>query len=258
MGGWHVVAHGPAIALVLGMTVPGAWQGTRAQQGAMIEVDLELVLATDVSTSMDRGEKQLQLAGFVAAFRDEAVIAAIRQGRRGRIAVTYVEWGGEGREQVVLPWTSIDGAATSRAFAERLARVSPGRLAYGTALGEALLFCADLFGVADYAGDRRVIDLSGDGFSNRGRPLGQVRREILARGITINGLPLVYKDPGDDETAFPPDQLVRYFVEEVIGGPGAFVQPVHSVDAFPSAIRHKLIREIAGAPAPDRVAEHRP
>ncbi|MBS7536978.1 DUF1194 domain-containing protein [Ancylobacter sonchi] len=258
-----MVVRGTAIALALSiavaaMTVAAPWQGSHAQGGEAVEVDLELVLATDVSTSMDRAEKQLQLAGFVAAFRDGTVIDAIRQGRRGRIAVTYVEWGGEGRERVVLPWTLIEGAAAAHAFADRLAEGSPGRLVYGTAMGEALLFCADLFGSAGYAGDRQVIDLSGDGFSNRGRPLGEARGVILARGITINGLPLVYKDPDDDETAFPPDELVRYFVEEVIGGPGAFVLPVRSVDAFPIAIRQKLIREIAGAPVPGRMAERRP
>ncbi|MBS7542226.1 DUF1194 domain-containing protein [Ancylobacter oerskovii] len=228
-----------------------------AQAGPPMEVDLEL-LATDVSTSMDRGEKKLQLAGFAAAFRDAAVIGAIRQGRRGRIAVTYVEWGGERRAQIVLPWTLIDGAAASVDFADRLARVSPGRLTYGTAMGDALWFCADLFGRGGYAGERRVIDLSGDGLSNRGRALARVRAEVVRRGITINGLPLVYKDAVEDETTFPPDQLIRYFIEEVIGGENAFVEPVRSAEAFPAAVRRKLIREIAGAPRPDRMAESRP
>lgn len=223
-----------------------------AEDTAMpISVDLQLVIASDVSTSMDREEKRLQRDGFVTAFRDRDVVRAVMRGPRRRIAVTYIEWGGEGRQYVVVPWTLIDGPVTAGAFADRLARNFPGRLPFGTAMGEALTFGASLFDTGGFSGERRVIDISGDGKSNKGPPLEIARAAVLARGITINGLPIVYRKPGQDEEDdenFDPAELTDYFFKQVIGGPDAFVLPVSEPVMYPGAIRQKLIREISGGP----------
>ncbi|MFK8253159.1 DUF1194 domain-containing protein [Ancylobacter terrae] len=216
-----------------------------------VPVDVELVIAADVSTSMDRVEKTLQRDGFVAAFRDPEFIRAVARGRLRRIAVTYAEWGGTGRTRVVVPWTVIDGAASAEAFADSLAATFPGRLPGGTAVGEAIAFGTRLFEENEVAGARRVIDISGDGIGNRGTPVEIARRAALVRGITINGLPIVYPRPLDaalgGEENWPPEELVAYYEREVIGGPDAFVEPVAAIDLFADAIRRKLIREVAGA-----------
>ena len=247
--------------------VPEESAALDATQAGDMPVDLELVIASDVSTSMDIEEKRLQRDGFVAAFRSAEVQRAIARGARRRIAVVYVEWGSADRQRVVVPWTLIDSPASAFAFAERLAGTFPGRLTYGTALGNALAFGARLFERNSYEGERWVIDVSGDGMSNRGEPLEVVRREGLARGIVINGLPIVYRDAaetvpfgsvGVDEAAtlslVSNDELVAYFETQVIGGPGAFVVPVKSRAHYAQAIRDKLVREIAGMPAPARQA----
>jgi hypothetical protein len=251
-----------AAAILFGASTPGGLATARAdgraagapglrEPAGRNEVDLELVIASDVSTSMDRQEKALQLGGFIAAFRDAEVQQAIMRGVRGRIAVIYVEWGGEGRQRVVVPWTLIDGPGAAAAFADRLDQTYPGRMTFGTAMGEALEFCTGLFDINGFVGDRRVIDISGDGVSNRGRPLDVARAHALARGITINGLPIVYQEPqhvAGDITVFAPGELTAYFMDEVIGGPDSFMVPITAMDAYSEAIRHKLIREIAGMP----------
>lgn len=249
-----------AAVILLGAGMPAS-SATVGEGG--VAVDVELVIASDVSTSMDREEKALQLGGFIAAFRDPEVQRAIARGVNGRIAVTYLEWGGEARHKVVVPWMLIDGAEAARAFADRLAATSPGRMTFGTAMGDALTFGAGLFGAGGFRGARRVIDISGDGVSNRGQPLALARRSILARGITINGLPIIYRQPSAEEDiagldgAAPssdwlPEELIAYFEDEVIGGPEAFLVPVTSMALYGEAIRHKLIREIAGI-GPDGV-----
>ena len=214
-------------------------------------VDLQLVIASDVSTSMDAEEKQLQLQGFVAAFRDSEVVRAVMRGPRRRIAATYIEWGGEGRQRIVVPWSLIDGPDTAAAFADRLAATYPGRLVFGTAMGEALLFGAGLFPTSGFASERRVIDISGDGKSNKGPPLELARALVLSRDITINGLPIVYDQTwsvGGGNEDFAADDLTEYFLTQVVGGPDAFVVPVSDPEVYRYAIRQKLIREIAGGP----------
>lgn len=225
-------------------------------------VDLELVIASDVSTSMDAQEKRLQRDGFVAAFRSAEVQRAIALGRRQRIAVAYVEWGSADGQRMVVPWTLIDSTEASAAFAERLAATFPGRFPYGTALGDALIFSAEQFERNVYESERRVIDVSGDGMSNRGAPLDLVRQKLLSQGIVINGLPIVYRDPEDglsrEEVAIleptSNEELVAYFETQVIGGPGAFAMPVKSREHYAEAIRIKLLREIAGERTPARHA----
>lgn len=216
-----------------------------------IPVDLELVIALDVSTSMDREERRLQRDGFVAAFRDPEVIHAIQSGPKRRVAVSAMEWAGERRQDVIVDWHLITDAASAADFADALERRIPGRMPMGTAIGSAMLRAATLFGSDDYAGTRRVIDVSGDGINNRGEDPSQARDTLVARGITINGLPIVYKRLLEgvsiqDKDIFPPESLVDYFNDRVIGGPGAFVEPVLGLQQFDDAIRRKLLREIRG------------
>jgi len=218
-------------------------------QSGPTEVDLQLVIASDVSTSMSIGEKQLQLQGFVAAFRDRDVIRSVMRGQHGRIAITYIEWGGEGRQRIVLPWHLVDGPDSARAFADRLDATRPGRLLYGTSMGDALVFGASLFEDSGFASERRVIDISGDGKSNKGAPLEIARAHVVARNITINGLPIIYEKrelATLDIFEFSADDLTHYFETQVIGGPDAFVEPVWKPTMYSQAIRQKLIREISG------------
>src|SRR5262245_31282417 len=160
---------------------------------AQVLVDLELVLAVDVSLSMDLDEQRLQRDGYVAAFRDAEVQKAIQAGILGRIAVTYVEWAGPFSQQVVLPWTLIDSSSAAEKFAERLESQPISRMRM-TSVSGGLTFAAGQFGNG-FTGTRRVIDISGDGPNNSGVPVTPVRDELVSRGIVINGLPIVLK-PG--------------------------------------------------------------
>ena len=215
-------------------------------------VDLQLVIALDVSTSMDLAERKLQRDGFAAAFRQSDVLHAIQQGPNRRIAVTVMEWAGEARQSVVLEWTELADAAGVAAFADRLENRIPGRMARGTAVGSAMLRAAGLFGESPYDGGRRVINISGNGPNNRGPEPAKVRDRLIGHGITINGLPIVYQGPLQAVAATRstgpvlPESLIRYFEANVIGGAGAFVEPVMEIGQFEAAIRRKLIREIRG------------
>lgn len=220
----------------------GAGLAAPAHAGTDQEVDVELVLAVDISQSMDEDEQDVQRRGYVSAIVSEEVGQAIREGLVGRIAVTYVEWGGTEDQQVVVPWQLIDGPASARAFAEVI-RTAPLRTVQRTSISSALAFSAGLFEGNGYAGQRRVIDISGDGPNNQGAHVRTARDLTIARGITINGLPLMLKGPNDWYAV--PD-LDVYYQECVIGGPGAFLVPVRSLDTFAASIRQKLVLEIAG------------
>ncbi len=215
-------------------------------------VDVALVLAVDVSLSMDEGEQRAQRDGYVAALEHPAVLDAIARGRRGRIAVAYVEWGGPASQHVVAPWRVIAGPQDARALADRIA-LAPLRVSRGTSISAALDHAASLFLTAPPA-DRRVIDVSGDGPNNLGGGVEAARDRTLARGIEINGLPLML---GPADPIFSIADLDIYYEECVIGGPAAFVIPVLDVASFAAAIRQKLVLEIAGAPPIDREAPRR-
>jgi hypothetical protein len=210
---------------------------------AQTEVDLELVLAVDVSGSMDMDELDVQREGYVAAFRHPEVISAIRSGPLGSIAVTYVEWAGPQSQATVIPWTLIDGEVAAQAFAKRLSATSRGRYMW-TSISAGLLYAAAAFDSTQFTSPRRVIDISGDGPNNRGSPIEPVRASVTASGITINGLPLVVKRFG---RGYIPN-LDVYYEDCVIGGPGAFLIPVHEMSQFALAVRRKLLLEIAGLP----------
>jgi hypothetical protein len=218
-----------------------AAQGRAAESGA--PVDLELVLAVDISYSMDADEQQVQREGYVSAIVSKPVLDAIALGPIGRIAVAYVEWAGADEQRTVIPWTVIDGPASARAFADRLAS-APLRRAYRTSISGALIHSARLFEGNGFASARQVIDVSGDGPNNQGETVEQVRDEVLERGVVINGLPLMLKRPSF--SMMDVGDLDVYYRDCVIGGPGAFMVPVRSVDQFPAAVRTKLVLEIAG------------
>ncbi len=221
------------------------------------EVDIELVLAVDVSRSMDFDELLLQRDGYAAAFRHPDVIGAVERGLIGRIAVSYVEWAGAGRTRLIVPWTVIAGPEDAHRFAEALQAVPP-RAELGTSISNGIDYARGLFAANDVAGLRRVIDISGDGPNNRGRPVTEARDEALADGIVINGLPLQWKAPIGPYNI---RDLDLYYEDCVIGGAGAFLIPVYETTQFRTAVRRKLILEIAGLPArvqPVQLVEREP
>lgn len=216
-------------------------------------VDLELVLAVDVSGSVDSEEAALQREGYVSALLNPKVRAAIAGGPYGRIAATYVEWAGDTYQRIVVPWTLLDGGSSVEGFASAIAE-SPTMTAQWTSISAAIDYCAGLFADNGYEGVRRVIDVSGDGVNNRGRPVEWARDAAVAAGITINGLPILNDRPNPWGGA-PPVDLDRYYRDHVIGGPAAFLVPAISFDAFADAILSKLLLEISGRVPDTDVAE---
>jgi hypothetical protein len=212
-----------------------------------IPVDLELVLAVDVSLSMDSEEQQLQRDGYISAFRNLELIQAINTGPHGQIAVTYVEWSGENFQRIVVPWTLINGEETARAFTAKLV-AAPVASNYRTSISGALIFATGLFGNNGYRGPK-AIDISGDGANNQGPEVVLAREAAVRRGITINGLPLLFRAATMDSFA----EIMKiddYYQDCVIGGTGAFMIPVRSTFEFGPAIRRKLILEIAQRDVP--------
>lgn len=208
-------------------------------------VDIELVLAVDVSWSMDHDEQLLQRQGYIAAFLHPEVISAIQGGDWGRIAVTYVEWAGSGLQQVQVPWMLIDGRDSAEQFAALLAGAPLARLRR-TSISSALAFSGTLFDRNGYEGFRRVIDMSGDGPNNMGGPVTDERDKLIEAGVTVNGLPIMIRRSSYDPF-FQITNLDVYYEDCVIGGFGAFVVVVKDASEFAEAIRRKLILEIAGA-----------
>lgn len=237
-------------AATLAVIAPAPIVAPRAQPAE--EIDLALVLAVDISFSMDDDEQRLQRLGYVEALRSEDVLGAIRLGLLGRIAVIYVEWAGARAQQVVVPWQVISDRASADAFVSRLAE-APVRRDYRTSISGGIDFSVQQFDQLPARAMRRVIDMSGDGPNNQGRSVTAARDEAVARGITINGLPLMLKEPG----YLGIDHLDIYYEDCVIGGAGAFVVPVRDGSQLVEGIRKKLLMEIAAptaASAPIRPA----
>ncbi|MCF3935936.1 DUF1194 domain-containing protein [Acuticoccus sp. M5D2P5] len=207
-------------------------------------VDVELILAVDVSWSMDLDEQRLQRQGYVEAIQDPNVVAAIQKGDWGRIAVTYVEWAGVGLERTLVPWTIIDGPAAAATFAAELDSAPIGRMRR-TSISSMLTHAATLFD-NDIDGMRRVIDVSGDGPNNMGILVTAARDQLLAQGITINGLPIMIKQTSSGGY-FQLDKLDVYYEDCVIGGFNSFMITVNEKTRLQEAIRRKLILEIANA-----------
>ncbi len=234
-----------AIAGILGVSAPVA-----AQQGGMKRVDLELVLAVDISQSMDQDEHALQRNGYVEAFRHKDVINALVSGPEGRIAVVYMEWAGDFEPIVTIPWTIIDSDKAAHNFADRLEK-EPIFGEQRTSISTALMKATELIEGNDIASHRQVIDVSGDGANNAGPLVEPVRDEVVKRGIVINGLPIMLKAP--TSSMFDIAELDRYYAHCVIGGTGSFLVPVRELAEFKLAIRRKLLLEISGLQPPARI-----
>jgi hypothetical protein len=227
----------PRLADLPGKGAPGA-----------LAVDIELVLSTDISYSMDYDELKLQRDGYVEAIQSPEFLNALKQGMHGKVAVTLVEWAGANDQRAVTPWRLIDSAESARAVAAEMA-AAPVRRAFRTSISGALIFSAGLFEGNGFAGIRRVIDVSGDGTNNQGPLIVPTRDEVIAKGIVINGLPIMLKEPQPNSIDIK--DLDIYYEDCVIGGRGAFVVPMREREKFKDAIRTKLVLEVAGiAPAP--------
>ena len=233
-----ILATGAALAL-----------GAR-QARAEGEVDLALVLAVDVSRSIDEEEARLQREGYRDAMAAPQVVAAITGGPHAAIAVAYVEWAGIQYQRVVIPWTRLGSAADCATWADRLALASRDSMAW-TSLSGALMFSGRVLADCPFSAARRVIDVSGDGVNNSGPPPGPERDRLVADGVVINGLPIVNERPNFGR--MPEANLEPYYREHVIGGDGAFLIVAKDFDQFGLAIRRKLITEIAGLAQPFRV-----
>ncbi len=226
------------LAVVLLMAAAPAWAGKAK------DVDLELVLAVDVSGSIDDEEARLQREGFAAALTNPHIVRAIKSGSLGRVAVMYVEWSGLDRHRIVVEWTVIENESDARDFAEDIAGASVFRgqwTSISSMIDQGLKYLDE----NEYAGARRVIDISGDGENNNGDPVLGARDRAVAAGVTINGLPIVNDRVGPNGMA-PSPALDVYYRDCVIGGPGAFMVVARGFNDFARAIRRKLFLELSG------------
>jgi hypothetical protein len=210
------------------------------------DVDLLLVLAADVSRSIDAAKFQLQRDGYAAAVADSRVLNTIRAGRNGRIGLTFVEWSGVGAQRIVIDWMMIGDAASAKDFGDRLLE-SPRSFADRTSISGAIEFAMAQLARAPFSAPRRTIDISGDGTNNSGRDVVELRDQAVAKGITINGLAILSETPlpWNPEHTNPPGGLDHYYRTNVIGGPSAFVMLARNFDSFRQAIISKLIAEVA-------------
>lgn len=209
-------------------------------------VDLELVIAVDVSGSVDPAEAKLQRDGYYAALTNHKVVRAIQSGVLGRIGIIYMEWAGNHYQRTVVEWTLIHDGTSAEQFVARVADVPPTTQRW-TSISGAIDYAVQLFEISPFEGTRRVIDISGDGTNNNGRPVRAARDEALKTGIIINGLPIVNERP-TIWGGSPERNLDIYYEENVIGGPGSFMIVADGFEKFGDAILTKLIMEIAGTP----------
>ena len=238
-----------SIMFVLAIAIFGA-----SPMRAAEPVDLLLVLAADVSRSVDSQKFQLQREGYAAALANPRVLEAVQSGRRKRIGVLFLEWSGLGNQKVVIDWMLIDGPNAAQAFGDRLLE-SPRSFADRTSISGGIDAAVTQLARAPFTADRRTIDVSGDGTNNAGRDVGQARDEALALGISINGLVILSATPlpWNPEHTNPPGGLAKYYRDNVVGGPGSFVLEAKDFDSFGEAIVKKMIAEIADADGQGRL-----
>jgi Protein of unknown function (DUF1194) len=212
-------------------------------------VDLLLVLASDVSRSVDTRKFQLQREGYAAALSNPRVIEAIRSGPHGRIAICFVEWSGATSQKLVIDWTIVSDGASARKIGDQLIEL-PRSFADRTSISAGLDFSMSLLERAPFEATRRTIDVSGDGTNNSGRDIASARDEVLAKGVTINGLVILSDTPlpWNPEHTNPPGGLDEYYRRNVTGGPGSFVMVAENHNSFGQAIVKKMIAEIAWMP----------
>ena len=218
--------------------------GARAQN-----TDLLLVLAADVSRSVDEAEFDLQRKGYAAALTDPRVLAAIRGGTNGTVAVCFVEWSGAGEQTVVADWTVIHDEEDAGVIAATIL-AAPRSFMGRTSISGAIDFAMERFAAAKPQSNRRIIDVSGDGTNNSGRPVTDARDQAVAEGITINGLAIINDrpNPGYAFHTQPPGGLPEWYRQNVIGGQGAFLRVVDDFRSFADAMTNKLVSEIAAFP----------
>jgi Protein of unknown function (DUF1194) len=239
-----------AFAVLMFLALLAFGRDARAQN-----TDLLLVLAADVSRSIDEGEFELQRKGYAAALSDPRVLAAIRGGTNGTIAVCFVEWSGAGEQMVVVDWIVIrddEDAGSLSATILAAPRSFMGR----TSISGAIDFAMERFAAAKPRSNRRIIDISGDGTNNSGRLVSEARDQALAEGVTINGLAIVNDkpNPGYAFHTQPPGGLPEWYRQNVIGGPGAFLRVVEDFRSFADAMTNKLVSEIVAVASPERRA----
>lgn len=225
-----------------------AQQGGEGFKSSGPEVDVALVLAVDISFSMDMEEQALQREGYIRALTSPLVLDAIRRGMLGRIAVTYIEWAGIATRNVVADWTIIEDQKSAEAFVAAI-QAAPIRRARRTSIAGAIEFSMDRLRAADLRPLRRVIDISGDGPNNEGHFVNIARDRALAAGVTINGLPIILNRGFN--SSFDIENLDEYYRDCVIGGPGAFMVTIREREEFSSAIKQKILREVAEASISD-------
>ena len=231
--------------VVAALMATTAWTSTHAAE----RVDLLLVLAADVSGSIDESKFELQRSGYAAAFSNPRVIEAIRAGPRGRIAAAFIEWSGILQQKIVIDWTVISNDETARQFGDRIMEVPRAFARSSTSISAGIDFGMTQLDRAPYKAHRLVIDVSGDGDNNAGRDPAAARDVAIAKGITINGLVILTEPPSRSHSSHtnPPGGLANYYRNNVIGGAGAFVVVVENFNSFGNAITKKLIAEIAQA-----------
>ena len=223
---------------------PASQSGHRlADKETVPSVDVELVLAVDVSYSMDMDELAIQREGYAQAIVSKEFLQALKTGPNGKITVTYFEWAASGDQKVVIPWRVIDGPETADAVANEIMK-TPIRRASRTSISGAINFAMPLFEENPHRGLRRVIDISGDGPNNNGAPVTIARDAAVEKGVVINGLPIMVKEPS--YSTMDIDNLDFYYEDCVIGGPGSFVVTIKEREKFKEAIRTKLLLEVAG------------
>jgi len=250
--GLHTAIAGvlTAASLALAASAAPTPQRLADKSPKAIPVDVELVIAVDVSYSMDPDEQALQREGYVQALTSREFMQALREGAIGKIAITYFEWAGEFDQKILMPWRLIEGPESADSVAAELAR-APYRRASRTSISGGLAFAKPLFDRSGYRGLRRVIDVSGDGANNAGPLIVPTRDDVVAAGITINGLPIMLKRPMPGSMDI--DNLDVYYEDCVVGGPGAFVIPIRERAQFIEATRNKLVTEISGRQLKPRV-----
>ena len=214
------------------------------------QVDLLLVLAADVSRSVDDRKFRLQREGYAAAMVDPRVVRAMTAGVTGRIALCFLEWASDGEQIIVIDWTPVASEADAQAVSRRI-REAPRAFMGRTSISAAIDYSMGVLARSPFAGTRRVIDVSGDGTNNSGRPVTAARDAAVALGVTINGLVILSEVPLPTNPlhTHPPGGLTAYYESNVIGGPGAFVVEAESFEAFGQLLISKLVKEIALAPS---------
>jgi hypothetical protein len=252
---WFVSIGAALIASAMANDVPSfATPGPKLQAEHRLTekdgapVDIELILAVDVSYSMDMDELAIQREGYAQAIVSKEFLQALKTGPNGKVAVTYFEWAASSDQKIIIPWRVIDGPESADAVAAEILK-TPIRRASRTSISGAIYFAMPLFDESPYKGLRRVIDISGDGPNNNGAPVTGARDEALSKGIIINGLPIMVKEPS--YSTMDIDNLDYYYEDCVIGGPGSFVVTIKDREKFKEAIRTKLLLEVAGK-QPDR------